>query len=211
MVTSGSTRAYIDRIRYIANTSSGALGARIVETLIEADIPVIHIYGEGSRQPTVHNSHLLESVKVTTVDHVITSVKSACKGGNISAVVHAMAVLDYVPETSIETKKTSDEEFWDVRLVRTPKIISIIRDIIPDVFTIGFKLEAGVEHDELLKRAGVLLQKYGLDVVVANDLEKVSDERHEAVFIGTGNKIIGCAETKEDIARKITDFIIKHM
>ena len=142
---------------------------------------------------------------------MIASVKIACERGNISAVVHAMAVLDYVPESSIATKKASDEEFWDIRLIRTPKVISIIRDLIPEALMIGFKLEAGVEDDELLRRAGVSLDTYGLDMVVANDIDRISSDRHEALFVGPGDKILGRAETKVEIAQTITEFILKYL
>ena len=73
LVTSGPTRAYFDRVRYIANTSSGALGARIVEAFVRRGIPVFHIYGAGSSAPSAGNSALLKSVEVVTVDDLIQS------------------------------------------------------------------------------------------------------------------------------------------
>ena len=207
LVTSGPTRAYIDRIRYITNTSSGALGARIVEALISRGFPVTHIYGAGSEQPDVQNSSLIESLEVITVDDLSIAVKEVCARGDISAVVHAMAVLDYAPESSLETKKKSGGDFWDIRLVRTPKIISVLREIVPGAFTVGFKLEAGISDKELICRADVLLKKYGLDAVVANDLDRVNEIRHDAVIIGPGKKIIARCETKEEIAGIVTEMI----
>ena len=211
LVTSGPTRAYIDRVRYIANTSSGALGARIVETLVARGIRVIHLYGAGSEQPDISDSPLLESVRVVMVDDVMASVKSTVSQRDISAVVHAMAVLDYVPESSLETKKASGNEYWDIRLVRAPKVLSVIRELMPDAYTVGFKLEACVSEELLVRRAGAVLLRYGLDMVVANDLDRVGGDRHEALFIGPGDKILARAETKEEIARKIAECIIEHM
>ena len=41
----------------------------------------------------------------------------------------------------------------------------------------------------LVRRAGSLLRRYGLDMVVANDLDRVGSDRHEALFIGPGEKV----------------------
>ncbi len=211
LVTSGPTRAYFDRIRYIANTSSGMLGARIVDKLVMRGIRVIHLFGEGSEQPRVYNSPLLESVPVVTVDDVMAGVKNIAGRSDISAVVHAMAVLDYVPESRLETKKASGDDCWNIRLVGTPKVFSVIRELFPDAYTIGFKLEAGISEDELVRQAGKSLLAYGLDIVVANDLDRVSSDRHEALFIGSGNKILARAATKDEIADKITENIIENI
>ncbi|MFC1693816.1 phosphopantothenoylcysteine decarboxylase [Candidatus Latescibacterota bacterium] len=211
LVTSGPTRAYIDRIRYIANTSSGVLGARIVESLISRNIAVTHIRGTGSEKPNINNAPFFESVESETIDDVISSIKTAASHGDIEAVVHAMAVLDYVPEKRYEAKKSSGDDYWDIRLVRTPKVISILREVMPEAYIVGFKLEVGVSEEELVRRAGVPLNKYGLDIVVANDLDTVSETHHEAVFVGPGCKIIGRADTKEKIARIITEYVVNSM
>lgn len=211
LVTSGPTRAYIDRIRYLANTSTGALGARIVEALVSCGIPVIHIYGTGSEQPKISGSPILESMEIVTVDDLIKSIKTLSGRGTISAIVHAMAVLDYSPKSRIESKKKSDDSCWDIHLVRTPKVISIMRDVIPDAYTIGFKLEVGISEDELIKRAYESLRRYRLDAVVANDLDKVNGNCHEAVIIGSDENIIALCGTKEEIARAITGYIIDHV
>ena len=177
LVTSGPTRAYIDHVRYIANASTGALGARIVEALTARNIPVVHLYGAGSEKPSVGAIHespqLLESIPVTTVDDLIQAVEAAAQRGDIAAVIHAMAVLDYVPEAMIEGKMPSGEDHWDIRLVRTPKVIGLLRELMPDSCIVGFKLESGISDRELVARAAALMDKYRLDLVVANRLENI--------------------------------------
>ena len=207
LVTSGPTRAYVDRIRYFTNTSTGALGARIVESLIKRNIPVVHLYGCGSKLPEVNNRKPPESIAVTTVDDVIDAVKKIAARGDIGAVVHAMAVLDYAPETRIDTKKKSGESAWEIRLVRTPKVIEIMRSLMPDAFFAGFKLETGVTEEDLAEQAGVLLNKYSLDMVIANDLDMVGKDSHRALFVGKGNRILARLNTKEEIAEKLADIL----
>lgn len=211
LVTSGPTRALIDSIRYIANTSSGSLGSRIVETFLDRGIPVIHIYGSGSETPAVSEDRLYESIRVTTVDDLVDVIITIAAQGGIAAVVHAMAVLDYVPESKLQGKKPSGEEYWDIRLVRTPKVIELIRELIPDAFTVGFKLESGISDEELVNRAVSLLERCKLGLVIANRLEHIDDKHHDAFFVGEGRRVIATALSKKDIAVKLADYIMENM
>ena len=211
LVTSGPTRAYIDRIRYFSNTSSGVLGSEIVKALIDRNISVVHIYSQGSEPPKDYNRQLLESHKIVTIEDLIDAVKKVAAYGDITAVVHAMAVLDYVPDSKLITKKKSGEDSWNIRLVRTPKVIEIMRELLPDAYFVGFKLEAGVTEEELVEGAGVLLHKYFLDIVIANDLDRVNEKRHEALFVGRENQILNRLNTKKEIAEKLAELIAERV
>ncbi len=211
LVTSGPTRAYIDRIRYFSNTSSGVLGSEIVKALIDRNISVVHIYSQGSESPKDYNRQLLESHKIVTIEDLIDAVKKVAAYGDITAVVHAMAVLDYVPDSKLITKKKSGEDSWNIRLVRTPKVIEIMRELMPDAYFVGFKLEAGVTEEELVESAGVLLHKYFLDIVIANDLDRVNEKRHEALFVGRENQILNRLNTKKEIAEKLAELIAERV
>ncbi len=207
LVTSGPTRAYIDRVRYIANTSSGALGARIVEELLRRDIPVVHLYGTGSEHINDSFDPRVRPIEVVSVDDLVSSVKKVVDEERITAVVHAMAVLDYVPATVFEGKKASGDDSWMLLLEKTPKVIGIMRELLPDACFVGFKLEAGAAEQELIRKATLLMRKNTLDLVVANDLDKVRGENHSALLIVKGGRIIARPESKRDIAVKIADFI----
>jgi len=211
LVTSGPTRAYVDRIRYFSNTSSGVLGSEIVKALIDHNISVVHIYSQGSESPKDYNMQLLESHKIVTIEDLIDAVKKVAAYGDITAVVHAMAVLDYVPDSKLITKKKSGEDSWKIKLVRTPKVIEIMRELIPDAYFVGFKLEAGVTEEELVENAGVLLHKYFLDIVIANDLDRVNEKRHEALFVGRENQILNRLNTKKEIAEKLAELIAERV
>ncbi len=206
LVTSGPTRAYFDRIRYIANTSSGALGREIVEALAGSGCTVSHIFGAGSQHSTSWPD-LIDNIEIETVDDLITAVETVCSDKKIAAVVHAMAVLDYQPETRLAEKKKSGQYSWTLTLKRTPKVTPIIRSLLPDAAVIGFKLESGVTESELIDRAVESLEKYHIDAVVANDLEKVGPDRHEALIIGKNGAVLKRCESKREIAAAVRDII----
>ena len=84
----------------------------------------------------------------------------------------------------------------------------IIRESMPDVPVIGFKLEAGVDESELIRRAGESLDHYELAAVVANDIDRVGPDRHEALLIGRGNEVLARCATKPEIAAAVADAVV---
>lgn len=204
LVTSGPTRAWIDRVRYIANASTGALGARIVEVLVGRGFAVKHIRGVGAEVP---GCPPVDTSVAETVDDLAGAVREAAAEGGFGAFVHAMAVLDYVPERRMDGKRPSDSASWDLRLVRTPKVTALIRSLMPDAVGVGFKLETGVGEEELVRRALASLEAHGLDLVVANDLDVVGPDHHEAVLVEPSGRILARCSTKDEIAGRIALFI----
>ena len=60
------------------------------------------------------------------------------------------------------------------------------------------------------------MDKYRLDLVVANRLENIDVksrsqelDRHEALFVGSGGQVLARFSTKHDIAASLADFIIE--
>lgn len=210
LITSGPTRAYFDSVRYIANKSSGALGARIAEEFISRGYPVIHIMGSGSVRPSIENNPIYFPIDIETLDDLGASLEKIKAERNVSAVVHSMAILDYTPEKKVSDKKSSGDDFWDIHLVKTPKYIGIMREMFPKAFFIGFKLETGLSEDKLLEKAFGLIKKNNIDIVVANDTEKIGAKFHEAFFVDDGGIIIKRAETKDMIAKVIADIVINN-
>jgi len=123
------------------------------------------------------------------------------------AVVHAMAVLDYVPEASRAEKTPSGHESWDIRLVRTPKVIRRIKEWAPETFLVEFKLEVGEPEDRLREIALASLRANRADLVVANDLTRIRDETHPALIISPEGQLLARPATKTDIARALCDVL----
>lgn len=86
----------------------------------------------------------------------------------------------------------------------TPKVIGCIKEKSPDTFLIGFKLLDGVSREELLDVAMKLRKKNNADIIIANDLSKIRDGMHWAMFVdkdGVKREAYG----KQDIANGICD------
>jgi len=210
LMTSGPTRAPIDAIRYISNTSSGKLGAMIAEEALRRGADVTFIYGRRSEIPAAGapgNGHhrRLHLIEVDTVDDAAAALERELRGGHFDAIIHAMAVLDYVPAERSPGKAKSGREDWTVRLVPTVKIIGRIRERARDAVLVAFKLEVGVPYEELIASAVALKDSADADVVVANDLTEIMAEGHVGHIIGSDGTVQATARTKGEITRIILD------
>jgi len=209
LITSGPTIGPIDAVRFVSNRSSGALGALIARQALHAGAHVTFVHGMHSRTPDPHPR--LRLVEIATVDDVIRVMERDLTGGGHDAVVHAMAVLDYVPADPSEQKTASGQDEWIIRLVRTPKAIQQIKRWAPGVFLVGFKLEVGKTESELVKIGHESLTRNNADLVVVNDLTQIDAQRHVAYIVGPNGDVRASCETKGEIADKLVDLVAKGM
>ncbi len=212
MITSGPTRGPVDAVRYISNKSSGKLGSKIAVEALKAGYEVTFVYGKGSitpdeKQLSVEESGRLTKIKVATVPDVLDAVEKEIKPGKYKAVIHLMAVLDYVPEEYRDEKLRSGKDEWTIKLVKTPKVIHSIRELDPELFLVSFKLEYKKTKDELINTAYSSLQKYSSNLCVVNDLKLIENGRHIAYFVNEKGEETGSAEGKDTIAKAVVQSI----
>ncbi|MBI2248138.1 MAG: hypothetical protein HYU65_09415 [Armatimonadetes bacterium] len=123
------------------------------------------------------------------------------------AVVQPMAVLDFQPDSVRSYKTSSEVEEWVIRLVPTAKAIKLVKDLAPDTFLVGFKLEIGKEPRELQSIALEFLTRNRCDLVVANDLKEIEAGRHTGYFITPDGKVAKTVIGKEAIARTLIEYL----
>jgi len=201
LVTLGPTQAPIDAVRSIVNTSSGATGCAIADAAVAAGADVVVLQGPGSRSPQA--SARLRIVSVCSVPDVLLAAERELGEGGFDAVVHVMAVLDYVPDSSSPSKTESGRDEWILRLVPTPKVIDRIRAWAPGALLIGFKLVVNETPEGMRAAALKLLERSGADVVVANDLARVKADRHEALFFERDGSVSARVDSKRAIAEAV--------
>ena len=212
LITSGPTRGYIDAVRYISNKSTGALGAAIAIESLKRDAVVTFVYGTGSAIPNTdllskNHASRFTPIEVETIDDLLTVVQQTVKGKPFNAIIHAMAVLDYIPEKQSSGKISSNQDKLTVTLLRTPKVIKLIRTLWPQAYLVGFKLEVGLSDAELIARAYTSLQENRADLVVANNQNEIAGGKHYAYLINAKKEVESRCETKQEISVALMDLI----
>ena len=227
IITAGGTSEKIDNVRKITNSSSGKLGMTIANYLLNEsdDLIIYYVCSKNSLRP------IGERINVIEIDGTIdlkNTIESLLTNEKIDYFIHSMAVSDYMTDyvTTIERIKQSvrnndniDEAFSNIEIINgskissyednlvivlrpTPKIISIIKDLSPSTYLVGFKLLDGVSKEELIEVAKKLRDKNKCDLVVANDLSNIRNGEHIAYIINKNNDIED-AHGKDDIAKKL--------
>ncbi len=176
LVTMGTTRGYIDEIRYISNYSSGALGTQLTHELYRQGFPVHVVSGPCPQTPRSYATlHFIE-----TNEEMSEAVRDVTRAG-LSGAVFAASVLDFIPATK-RTGKIRSSEDLKVEFIKTPKIIGQLTEPLP--FKVGFKLETefNAESESLARD---YLRRYALSHLVMNIRSDVSEHLHRAlVFTG---------------------------
>lgn len=232
IITSGGTSERIDNVRKITNSSTGKLGYIIANKfteLYEKDIEKIYyICSKNSIKP-YHNK--IEIIEIFDTYELETTVKNLLTNKKIHYFIHSMAVSDYTVDyvttaeslainitenrdkeilelicnhndNISENKISSNNENLIIKLKKAPKIISMIKNISPSTFLVGFKLLDNVSEEILINIAIKLKEKNNCDLVVANDLENIRKGNHKALIIKSAKDYI-TASGKEDIAIKL--------
>ena len=232
VITAGGTSERIDRVRKITNSSSGKLGYTIANKLIEKiNDKIDTIYYISSKEAIKPVGEKIKLIEVFDCKELKVAVEELLTSKHIDYFIHAMAVSDYTvdfvttakkiaeniikrdyeniinaicsDENSIKANKiSSNEEDLIIKLKKNPKIISLIKNLSPKTYLIGFKLLDGVSEKELIDVATDLKDKNKCDLVVANDLENIRHGNHIAYII-RGENDYTQATGKEEIAEKL--------
>ena len=227
IITAGGTSEKIDNVRKITNSSSGKLGMTIANHLLveKDDIVIYYVCSKTSLRPSGNRVHILEIEGTLDLKNTIENLLA---NNHIDYFIHSMAVSDYTTDyvTTLEKIKESikktdniDEVFSNIEVIGgtkissyednlvvvlkpTPKIISIIKNISPSTYLVGFKLLDSVSKENLIEVAKKLRDKNKCNLVVANDLSTIRTGEHIAYIIDDKNNVQE-SHGKNDIAKKL--------
>lgn len=104
---------------------------------------------------------------------------------------------------NVNNKISSDIDDLIIVMKKTPKIISTIKVLQPRTILVGFKLLSNVSLDTLIDTGYSLLQKNSCELVLANDLTQITNDKHVGYLISS-DKTFERLETKSQIAKAIT-------
>lgn len=200
LVTGGPTKAYLDRVRYLSNYSTGSVAYEICKTFHNRRAKVAAVIG-----PTALDFSSLKLAifrPVETFDEMRKEVHRVCKVFRPDIVVFSAAVLDFVPVKIRSGKVSSKQKTWTIQLKPTPKIIDEIGKRFPHIRRVGFKLQWKEKHPAQFGKK--ILETKKLDALVLNDLSQVEGQFHPAFLFERGKAPVR-VNSKKAIANWIAD------
>ena len=212
-------------MRTITNSSTGSLGFAI-GTAFAAEEKVEKIYYLHGKRAVWPEDEKVVPIEIGGVMDLKDNLTKVLTEDKIDAVIHAMAVRDYMvhqvttldklmgtedPEHAQDlsgNKISSDIDDLIIHMKRSPKVIRIIKELSPETTLVGFKLLSGVPHEELIDVGYRLLQKNKCDFVMANDLREIGNGMHKGYLIHT-DKAYDSMNSNEEIAAMIVRRILE--
>ncbi|MCK4613630.1 MAG: bifunctional phosphopantothenoylcysteine decarboxylase/phosphopantothenate--cysteine ligase CoaBC [Thermoplasmata archaeon] len=201
LIIGGSTAQPLDEMRVITNKSSGKTTFALAIEGFRRGAEVEVWFGLG----TTRMPEWIERVKrFTTVEDLLWLVDNSEL--NHDAIILCAAISDYSPEKR-EGKIPSGQKEIMVKMTPTPKVIDRIREKASDAFLVGYKAEAGIGEDELLRRTEKRMLKTGSNFMVANLLEDVGPDITRVYILDIAGGVKQVSGTREDTSRVLFDVI----
>jgi len=230
VVTGGGTSAPIDDVRVITNVSTGRTAAAITESCLGRGAEVWHVHTPSAQLPFLRSSRFdldapdplaeherldrlretwrsascrlhLRPLRVGTVAEYSDALRETLTTQDVDLAFLPMAVSDYEPER-YEGKISSRPDGLSIPCKRTPKVIRSVRDWLPSVYLVGFKLQSNVDRDELIRQARDACLINRADLTVANDLADVKAGRHTLYLVRPGRSTV-VLEPGPDLADRL--------
>ncbi|WP_225974417.1 bifunctional phosphopantothenoylcysteine decarboxylase/phosphopantothenate--cysteine ligase CoaBC [Arachidicoccus ginsenosidivorans] len=148
LITAGPTHEPLDPVRFIANHSTGKMGAALADAFYNKGAEVCFIYGPGSKMPVFPG---IEKIPVTTAADMYEATLKAFDRVDIA--VLAAAVADYTPSVVEDKKIKKKEADFNLALVKTKDILKTLGESKQGKLLIGFALETDQAIDNARKNS----------------------------------------------------------
>jgi len=177
VITAGSTKAYIDPVRYIENGSSGTMGVELVRQswLRGANITLVCNRGVVDKFPWV-SYYVSSIILVNTTDDVLKGVTQIFNKTDIY--ISAAALCDFTNDPEAKKIKRSGKDLT-IKLKPSVDVFSALSKKKSKQLMVGFALES----DDLEKNAVAKLKNKGMDLVVANSVDAIGSQKSSVVII----------------------------
>ncbi|MFA4989319.1 MAG: phosphopantothenoylcysteine decarboxylase [Candidatus Omnitrophota bacterium] len=201
LITAGPTWAPLDAVRVISNTASGETGILLAQALAGRGARVTLMLGPVK---AAYKNNSVRVINFRFFDELRSLLKNELKKKRYAVIIHSAAVADYAPSGPGRRKKISSGlKTLRLNLKPTPKIIDSLRKASPGSFLIGFKFEPDSQKNKLLAKANRLMQRAGLDLIVANSIYK---KKYSAYLI-SAEKHAGPFFSKQSMVKKLVNLI----
>ena len=201
LVTCGSTREYIDPVRFISNDSSGKMGFALARVLRwkGANVKLIAGHTTAKEPPEI------PITRVRTSKEMFEKVSEEFK--NAKVIFMNAAVSDYRPvkTENHKIKKTKDRILLELQ--RTEDILSYLGKHKGDKIVVGFALET----QNLIENARRKLLEKNIDLIVANPPTAMGSDAYEGYLITSEGVEEFSFPSKEEGARFIVERVEKKL
>ena len=182
LITAGPTWEPIDRVRYIANRSSGKLGLSIAQAAEQGGHDVTLLLGPGVQASRGGRTCYVD--RFTTTGDLQHLLQKHFPSHDV--LIMAAAVAEYRPAQVLEGKhgRNHTQGRWHLELEPTPDLVAqVAAQKQPHQRVIAFALESDKSQKNLKKRAADKLEDKGVDAIVANPLETMEADDISPVWI----------------------------
>lgn len=196
LVVAGATAEPIDDIRVITNSSTGETGVELAKAAYERGADVELWMGHAEVGLPEH----IRTIRFSSFK----DLEKLFRGRRSDIVFFPAAVSDYSPKP-VTGKISSERPEIGLTLRRNPKLIDRIRAR----FVVGFKAQARMRDDDLVKEALALMARSKCDLVVANRVEDVKPGKSRVLLVEKTGLSEDLRGTKHQIADKIIDRVVR--
>lgn len=196
LVIAGATEEPVDDIRVVTNRSSGETGVELARAAYERGAQVQLWMGRCETDIPEY----IKTTRFTSFD----SLAKLAKGAKHDIVLFPAAVSDYSPK-KVDGKISSDKNSLTVVLKRNPKLIDNMRG----KFVVGFKAQAKMKDEALVKEALALIKRSKCSLVVANRVENVKKGRTKVIVVTPDGATEELEGTKIEVADRIIDRVAR--
>mgnify|MGYP001261157654 FL=1 len=159
LITIGSTREYIDPVRYISNESSGKQGMSLIKGLLKKNYRIICLHGYLQIKPIIS-----KKIKYIFTPNAKIMLQEAKKNFKVDIAIFNAAVSDFYVK-SFSKNKIKSKKGLTLQLINNPDILkSICSSQKKPLITVGFAYETNNYLDNAKKK----LENKKCDFIVLN-------------------------------------------
>ena len=159
LITIGSTREYIDPVRYISNESSGKQGMSLIKGLLKKNYKIICLHGYLKVKPIISRK-----IKYIFTPNAKSMLQEAKKNRKVDLAIFNAAVSDFYVK-SFSKNKIKSKKGLTLQLINNPDILkSICSSQKKPLITVGFAYETNNYLDNAKKK----LENKKCDFIILN-------------------------------------------
>ncbi|PZO38558.1 MAG: bifunctional phosphopantothenoylcysteine decarboxylase/phosphopantothenate--cysteine ligase CoaBC [Shackletoniella antarctica] len=207
LISTGSTREFLDPVRFIGNPASGKMGIALAQAAIHRGATVTLVHGpmEDALKARLGS---IQAIGATTAEEMHQAMLSHLPQADW--IVMAAAVADVKPATQAPTKLAKADLPASLPLAPVPDIVAdLSQKRRPHQRLIGFAAQTG----DILPPALDKLRRKGLDAIVANPIDVAGSgfggNSNQAVLLTkAGDRFTIPPCTKLEMAHQIWDALV---